>query len=81
MTHRVDVVGVDIEDDISELEKTFIESGFSRIPVYKADKDHIIGIVHQKDYFKKIVEKEKISIKKGAWLKLLFFCQNKTGKI
>lgn len=63
MTPRVDVVGVDIEDDISELEKTFIESGFSRIPVYKADKDHIIGIVHQKDYFKKIVEKEKISIK------------------
>ena len=63
MTPRVDVVAVEINDDINQLENTFVESGFSRIPVFEEDKDHIIGIVHQKDYFKKMVAKEKFSIK------------------
>lgn len=63
MTPRIDVVAFDVNDDIKELEKTFVESGFSRIPVYEDDKDHIVGIVHQKDYFKKRVTGEKITIK------------------
>lgn len=63
MTPRVDVVAVEINDDINQLENTFVESGFTRIPVYEEDKDHIVGIVHQKDYFKKMVAKEKFSIK------------------
>ncbi len=63
MTPRIDVVAVDINEPLKNLENLFIESGFSRIPVYEDDKDHIVGIVHQKDYFKNIVTNKNFTIK------------------
>jgi CBS domain containing-hemolysin-like protein len=32
-------------------EKTFVESGFSRVPVYDGDLDKVIGILYNKDVF------------------------------
>ncbi len=49
MTHRTDVVAVDISDDISDIVYTAINSGFSRIPVCEKNIDHIVGIIHVKD--------------------------------
>ena len=53
-TPRVDIIGV--PDDVSneELEKVFMETGYSRLPVYKEDMDHIVGIINQKDFHNKI---------------------------
>lgn len=55
MTPRVDVVAIEAKQSLKDLETIFAESGFSRIPVYEEDKDHIIGIVHQKDYLKNVI--------------------------
>lgn len=63
MTPRVDVVAIELSDGLKELEKTFVESGFSRIPVYEEDKDHIVGIVHQKDYLKNVIGGKDFDIK------------------
>ena len=63
MTPRIDVVAIDVKAEIEELKDKFLESGFSRIPVYNEDKDHMIGIVHQKDYFKSLLSNKKFSIK------------------
>ena len=49
-TPRVDVTAVSIETDRETIERTFTESGFSRLPVYKGSVDNIVGILHQKDF-------------------------------
>ncbi len=51
LTHRVDVVSVDVTDSMDEVEKTFRESGFSRLPVCEDNLDNIVGIIHEKDFY------------------------------
>jgi CBS domain containing-hemolysin-like protein len=50
---RNEVVAVDIETDLSALLNLFIETGLSKIVVYKGDIDSIVGYVHSKDLFKR----------------------------
>lgn len=50
---RTDITAVDIDCDIKELEKLFIESQHSKILVYKDNVDNIIGYVHHLELHKK----------------------------
>jgi len=52
LTPRTDVVGVEIKTTISEAIKIFIESGYSKIPVYDENLDSIKGFIHAMDMFK-----------------------------
>jgi putative hemolysin len=49
MTPRVDVLGVGIQTRFRKLITHIIESGYSRIPVFNQDLDHIKGILYVKD--------------------------------
>lgn len=49
MTPRPDIVGVPTDAAKQEVSKTFSDSGFSRLPVYQNDMDHIVGVIYQKD--------------------------------
>ncbi len=49
MHSRVDVVALDIEATYTEVMRLIVESGFSRIPVYKESFDNIQGILYVKD--------------------------------
>lgn len=51
LTPRVDVVAVEDNCTPKELEEVFLESNFSRIPVYHKSIDNIVGVIHEKDYF------------------------------
>lgn len=51
MTPRVDVIAVEINDSIEEIKNMFFEYQFSRVPVYEDDKDNIIGILSERDFF------------------------------
>ena len=52
MTHRTDMICIDVEEPLSEAVKLSIENGFSRIPVYEEDPDDIIGVLYIKDFLK-----------------------------
>ncbi|NWG28785.1 MAG: HlyC/CorC family transporter [Ignavibacteriaceae bacterium] len=52
MTPRTEIVGVEITSDINEVLSVFIDSGFSKLPVYENDLDNIKGVVLAKDLFK-----------------------------
>ncbi len=49
MTPRTDVEAVDVEDSVQDALAISIEKGFSRVPIYEEDIDHVIGILHIKD--------------------------------
>jgi CBS domain containing-hemolysin-like protein len=49
MTPAAEVVSFDIASPMSELIKIVIESGFTRIPIYKENPDQVIGVIHAKD--------------------------------
>ncbi len=49
MTHRTDMVAVDIGDTLDDVLKAAINEGYSRIPVYEDELDNIKGIIYVKD--------------------------------
>lgn len=52
MIPRVDMVCADVTMDISDLRDLIREAGHSRIPVYRENIDHIIGVIYAKDLLK-----------------------------
>ncbi len=53
MIPRPEIASVDIEDGIEALKKAFIESGHSKIVIYKNTIDEVIGYCHSLELFKK----------------------------
>lgn len=51
MTQRPDIKAVPGSAAIAEVESTFLESGFSKLPVYDQTIDNIIGVVFLHDFF------------------------------
>ncbi|HEX6964607.1 MAG TPA: CBS domain-containing protein [Gemmatimonadaceae bacterium] len=52
MTPRADVVAIDADTPPAAAARLIAQSGFSRLPVYRGSRDHIIGMVHALDVFK-----------------------------
>ncbi|PAP76241.1 hemolysin family protein [Rubrivirga marina] len=51
MIPRTEIKGVEEGASIEEVRKTFIETGFSRLPVYRENVDKIVGVVLAHDLF------------------------------
>lgn len=50
MIPRINMVTVDVEASYEEVLSVFRESMYTRLPVYKDDKDNIIGLINIKDF-------------------------------
>ena len=48
---RVNVIAVNIESPMEDIQRAFLEHGFSRLPVYKGSVDSIVGMIHEKDFY------------------------------
>ncbi|GGE15230.1 ion transporter [Polymorphobacter glacialis] len=53
---RSDMVVFDIADGFPALVAQFKEAGHSRVPVFRGDRDHIIGMAHIKDVYAHIAD-------------------------
>ncbi len=49
MTHRTNVIALQIDSSLDEVINTMVKEQFSRIPVYEGTIDNIIGILHVQD--------------------------------
>lgn len=66
MQSRMDILAVKEDTPFSEMLQISIDSGFSRIPVYRETIDKVLGILYIKDLLPFLKEKEK-----KDWVKLL----------
>lgn len=60
-TNRVDVVALDINSSVEETRDTFVESGYSRLPVYSENIDNIVGVINQKDFYKAVARGKSVA--------------------
>ncbi|PVM89919.1 hemolysin family protein [Caulobacter endophyticus] len=56
MTPRPDLVAVEVETPFAVVVAQFVESGHSRMPIYREALDHPIGVVHVKDVFRLLAD-------------------------
>ena len=54
MVSRSEVHAVEAAGALPDILKRLVETGFSRMPVFQGDLDHVIGIVHIKDLLREI---------------------------
>lgn len=51
LTPRVDITALEDTATMDEAASLFRESGYSRLPAFHEDMDHIVGILHEKDFY------------------------------
>ena len=56
---RINVVGVDVDENPETVREIFIESKFSRIPVFEKTIDKIVGILLQSDFYEFYINKKE----------------------
>lgn len=66
MVPRIKMEAIDYESTLDEVKAFMLDNAFSRIPVYKKDKDHVVGILYERDFFPALVRNPKMS-----WRKLI----------
>ena len=59
MTPRPKMEAIEADCENDELAEIFKDTGFSRLPVYEEDIDHILGVINQKDFHNFIVGTDK----------------------
>lgn len=78
MVPRIDVEFVEDTATYKEIQDKFIESNFSRLPVFHETTDNVIGILFLKDFFKFNENPEAFDIKKAIRKPYLTFEYKKT---
>ena len=61
MIPRIQMDAIYYESTLEEVKSFMIDNPYSRIPVYKTDKDHIIGILYERDFFPALIKNPKMS--------------------
>jgi CBS domain containing-hemolysin-like protein len=60
-TPRIDVIAVPLNDSMKDIDKKFQDTDFSRLPVYKENIDHIVGLILLKDFHQAYMHKQSLS--------------------
>ena len=62
MIPRIDMVAIEVDESINNIKQIFFDNQYSRIPVYKDDKDKILGILYERDFFTCLLENKDFKI-------------------
>lgn len=54
MTHRSNVVALDLADPPATILEKVLESPFTRLPIYRDDPDNILGVIHAKALLREV---------------------------
>jgi putative hemolysin len=56
MVPRPDIVAISADSSFDDVAHMLVDKGFSRLPVYDGDIDHIIGIVHAREVLRHLLK-------------------------
>ena len=56
MVPRTEIVAIEYDTSLEELKARFIESGISKIIVYKENIDNIVGYIHSSEMFREVTD-------------------------
>jgi Mg2+/Co2+ transporter CorB len=56
MVHRKEIATLDVEQGPREILEAVLDSGHSRVPIYRDDAENIIGVLHAKDLLQAITD-------------------------
>lgn len=73
MSHRTDIVAVEVGDSFSELLEKTVDAGYSRIPVYEEDLDNMKGIIYVKDLLPYVGKKIPATVKISDFMREALF--------
>jgi putative hemolysin len=62
MVPRSEVHAVEDTVSLRDILRQLVETGFSRMPVYQGDLDHVLGIVHIKDLLREVEKPQSASL-------------------
>ena len=62
MTHRKNILTIDCDTNHNDVLSLMLENPYTRVPIWKNDKDNFIGVLHIKDLLKKSISKEEFEI-------------------
>jgi putative hemolysin len=63
MKPRTEIHAIEFGASLTDVAKSFVESGFSRIPVYEGDLDRVVGVLYNKDVFKALQERSEFRMR------------------
>ncbi len=63
LTHRVDLVALDINDSDEEIIAQVLAERYSRMPVYEKNLDNIIGIIRTRDILEGLISGEELNLR------------------
>lgn len=61
MVPRIQMEAIDYNSTLDAVKNFMIDNAYSRVPVYKKDKDHIVGVLYERDFFPALVKNPKMS--------------------
>ena len=62
MVPRPDIIALPLSSDIDRVLDALEESGFSRVPIYDEDIDHVVGVLHIKDVLRALSNGEDLDV-------------------
>jgi magnesium and cobalt transporter len=78
MIPRTDIVCAEVDTPLSELGELFVKSGHSRIPLYRDNRDSIVGVVHAKDILAPLLRGQDMDSRVDTLMRPPFFVSEYT---
>lgn len=78
MTPRTDIDCVPEEMALADVAKVIVDSGHSRIPVYRETRDNIVGILHAKDLLESLLDPKSPKTLKSVMREPFFVPETKS---
>jgi putative hemolysin len=72
MTPRTDIVAAEVNSDLQQVLQTITSGGHTRIPVYEANIDNIVGLIYAKDLLAEI-GKDPVDFKLREKMRKVYF--------
>lgn len=78
MIPRTDIVCAEVDTPLGELGELFVKSGHSRLPLYRDNRDSIVGVVHAKDILAPLLRGQGMDSRVDTLMRPPFFVSEYT---